>query len=148
MQPSGRGEEEAAAKTGGRKRQTNWAGNIYSYDNGYERAYMKLQLASCTRLLFSHTCISSFFPVLTAWGRQLSLLEKSFVYNFRVGQTKCRLGLQYLHLQAMEKCKRTLHKNSGKSIARHSLPPHYAPPPLGKQNQRGINAMFPLLQAR
>lgn len=58
LQPSGRGEEEAAAKTGGRKRLTNWAGNIYSYDNGYERDYMKLQLASCTRLLFSHSCIS------------------------------------------------------------------------------------------
>lgn len=92
--------------------------------------------------------LSCFFPILNVWGRQLCWLEKSCVHNTWVGQIKCKPGLWCLHLQAMKNCKKTLHRNSGKPIAHHSLPLHHTLAPLGKQNQRGYSATFHILQTQ
>lgn len=79
------------------------------------------------------------------WGRQLSLLEKSCVHNPWVGQIKHQPGLQSLHLQAVEKCKRTFQRSSEKPIGHRCFPPHRTPPLLAKHSQKGANEIFPTL---
>lgn len=103
---------------------------------------MKLQLASSTRLLFSHTCVSLLlFP-------GIDCVEKTVLFAEEELRTpRSRRAHQvptWFTVSACPGCgERQEDRLSGKPITWHSLSLHCTPP-LGKQNQRGINGAFPV----